>query len=602
MEAKSIASLSLFAELSAEEREEVANKMKYRQLPKGELLFRAREPAEAMYVVAEGSLSLMREGPAGPQLLAAIGTGELVGEKEFLTGGSYLLSAEAASEAQLWYLDRQGLEELMEGHPNLGLKLSLALGARVVGLEKYLLQHRLRRAPLLRGLPQEVLRAIASRLTLETYRQGEMVYRAADSPKALYLIERGEVRVISEMGRKPGSFVELAPGDVFGHSDLLENRPRTGRAQGLSQVALWCLARRDFNELSTRHPSLKAALSRPLTEDGPSPARELFLEEELPKLPLFAGLSGEEVRSIAQRLRPLTCQAGELVCVRGARGRAMYFIESGEAAILAGDRSSRLETSTLRPGDFFGQVALLTDGTYRTTVRATTDIRLWALDKEAFDEMLLKHPLLALSLSRSGPAGDRDQEPSAPAGAISPPGSLRSFIGRSRANQALFAAMLILLLWLIAVSGPLTATSRLRKARPSEPAPTLLPREEAPPTRAAMPETPTLPPPSPIAVQRSPTVFLALPLAAHDSFLVTITPLPPGQTTVGDLRLRAGPGLGFAVRGYLDKGEGLWLAGRSADSSWLKVQTMKGLEGWVSAQFVETSLPLRELPVLTPSP
>jgi hypothetical protein len=303
----------------------------------------------------------------------------------------------------------------------------------------------------------------------------------------------------------------------------------------------------------------------------------------------------------------------------------MYFIESGEATVEPGGRDALEGASTLSSGDFFGQVALLTDGSYRATVRAATDMRLWALDKVDFDEVILRHPLLALSLSRSGPTEGEKVEPPAPERpapsvgiARERPGRARHqagdllnrgrewFTGQSRATQVLLVAALLLLIWVVCVSVPLTIASALRNGQAGQasitPSAMAQPSPEA--TARAAVSSPTERPsatstPLPVAVRTS--TPRAIPPTAVPTSTPSPTPPHQGRVMVNGLRLRAGPGFGWVVRTHLAEGDLLRLLARDEESTWLKVETAEGLEGWTSAQFVEVGLPLAALPVLTPT-
>ncbi|MBZ0301733.1 MAG: SH3 domain-containing protein [Anaerolineae bacterium] len=75
---------------------------------------------------------------------------------------------------------------------------------------------------------------------------------------------------------------------------------------------------------------------------------------------------------------------------------------------------------------------------------------------------------------------------------------------------------------------------------------------------------------------------------------------PQGVVNSGSapLRLRAGPGLDFSVLALLSNGTALIITARSADSSWLQVQT-NGPEqsGWVYRTYITTSADLAALPI-----
>lgn len=85
-------------------------------------------------------------------------------------------------------------------------------------------------------------------------------------------------------------------------------------------------------------------------------------------------------------------------------------------------------------------------------------------------------------------------------------------------------------------------------------------------------------------------------------------PPPPPTTAVGyvvswRLHIRSGPGLHYGIVGWSHRHDSLTLFGRTSDSSWLKVKTRHGLDGWASARFIYSNTPITNLPVLDdPSP
>lgn len=93
------------------------------------------------------------------------------------------------------------------------------------------------------------------------------------------------------------------------------------------------------------------------------------------KVPTFSGLSAVDIAEIMHLLNSRTVAKGEVVTRRGEQAHAMYFIVSGEVEveIKAGDHPR------LGPGDFFGEVAILTDNTRTATVRACTETKLLVL-------------------------------------------------------------------------------------------------------------------------------------------------------------------------------------------------------------------------------
>lgn len=104
----------------------------------------------------------------------------------------------------------------------------------------------------------------------------------------------------------------------------------------------------------------------------------------------------------------------------------------------------------------------------------------------------------------------------------------------------------------------------------------------------------------------SPTVAVAT-LRPTPTELPSATPTPTSVTTARgvvaaeQLRLRSGPDSLFEMVALLEEGAELELLGRSTDSTWLRVRTSAGQDGWVSAAYVSSEQPLARLAV-APSP
>lgn len=70
-----------------------------------------------------------------------------------------------------------------------------------------------------------------------------------------------------------------------------------------------------------------------------------------------------------------------------------------------------------------------------------------------------------------------------------------------------------------------------------------------------------------------------------------------GIVNTGALNVRAGPGINFTATAVVYQGTSLGLIGRTADSSWVKVQLSDGHAGWVNAAYIQTNVTISGLPV-----
>ncbi len=112
---------------------------------------------------------------------------------------------------------------------------------------------------------------------------------------------------------------------------------------------------------------------------------------ELSQVQLLAVLPGERLHKLAQRMRREDVPAGEAPVVEGDEGDRFYIVLSG---ILAVSKQGGLgPRAVLRPGDYFGEVALAMHIPRTATVRALTPVTVASCDQRAFDEFI--RPLFA---------------------------------------------------------------------------------------------------------------------------------------------------------------------------------------------------------------
>ena len=106
---------------------------------------------------------------------------------------------------------------------------------------------------------------------------------------------------------------------------------------------------------------------------------------ELSQIGLLAGLPGETLAKLGDRMERRSLAPGERVLEQGEEGERFYVVLSG---LLRATQDERGDRGVMRPGDYFGEVALLM-GTPRTaTVAAVTPATIASCDRETFDELV----------------------------------------------------------------------------------------------------------------------------------------------------------------------------------------------------------------------
>ena len=127
-DAQTLADVELFEHVSDEDRARLAEFIDIAQLTAGELLFRAGEPGESLYVVRSGEIELFIRDTAGQKIALAIaGAGEVFGELALLDRGPRTATAVALTDCELLELDRDDLLLLFQKSPNAALRLLAAM-------------------------------------------------------------------------------------------------------------------------------------------------------------------------------------------------------------------------------------------------------------------------------------------------------------------------------------------------------------------------------------------------------------------------------------------------------------------------------------------
>lgn len=230
----------------------------------------------------------------------------------------------------------------------------------------------LKKVELFQRLSAGVLDKIINASSHEIFEPGAVIIEKGQIGHTLYVIQEGECIVsgFEVQGDQPATAVKRA-GDYFGEHAIREaNCKRDATVTAKTRCDLFYIQYDDFN-------AAVGSLSDLLTE------QETF--ETLREVEALAGLSNDECRTAAKKFKKMTFSSGDAIIKENTTGKYFFIISQGtvQVSTLQGG-----ELATLKEGQHFGEMSLLSDKKTTATVTATTNVDLLSLSASDFSDVV----------------------------------------------------------------------------------------------------------------------------------------------------------------------------------------------------------------------
>ena len=122
-------------------------------------------------------------------------------------------------------------------------------------------------------------------------------------------------------------------------------------------------------------------------------------EIELREVPLFSEMDEQEVAGIRLIMEEMKFKPGQVIIREGERGNLFYVITEGYAEIIIRDAGGAdIVLHKAGPGDFFGELSMLTNAPRSARVRAVEELTALALERAEFFDFLRTHTHAAIDV------------------------------------------------------------------------------------------------------------------------------------------------------------------------------------------------------------
>ncbi len=121
----------------------------------------------------------------------------------------------------------------------------------------------------------------------------------------------------------------------------------------------------------------------------------------LRKIPLFSGLSDEDLKRLCGMAKEMPSRAGGELFGEGSPGDLAYVIMEGQIEISKLSDGTNVLLAVRGAGELIGEMALLEDAPRMASARAASDCRLLAIGRQQLEELLSSSPSSARAMLRT---------------------------------------------------------------------------------------------------------------------------------------------------------------------------------------------------------
>jgi small-conductance mechanosensitive channel/CRP-like cAMP-binding protein len=209
---------------------------------------------------------------------------------------------------------------------------------------------------------------------------------------------------IHEVKSHPEPIVRIVNyADFFVHYELrysITDFSRSIDIDGRIMNLLWYYFKRDGIDIPmpVRNVNL-----RQITPEGIKAEKEQLTAEilvRMEKVEILSPLSKAELKKLVSQLNLKTYATGEIPVRQGEAGDSFYIIRSGKVDVVVEKTPGESAVvATLGPGNFFGEMSLLTGAVRTASIYVKEDAEFIVIDKESFTSTLVNNPSIAERLS-----------------------------------------------------------------------------------------------------------------------------------------------------------------------------------------------------------
>jgi CRP-like cAMP-binding protein len=265
----------------------------------------------------------------------------------------------------------------------------------------------LEKVPIFRKFPLDMRRILAGEMRADSKRNaGDVVCERNSKSSRMWFIKRGTVEVLGPDDESVDPPILLKavdgrtdePQGYFGEIGAISGGKRTASCRVHSKSAeLWVLESRKIWALAKKDYASRSQLLSWQDKD-------VWLGGTLRRIPIFKQCDDHILHKLTASMTVEKKKPGEYVCRYGEKSTEMYILQSGEVEVVP--LNSAHAVARLQPGDFFGEIGMLTRGKRTADIKVCSasyiagGASVFVMKAKVLFEVLKEHPKLQHSMRR----------------------------------------------------------------------------------------------------------------------------------------------------------------------------------------------------------
>jgi cAMP-dependent protein kinase regulator len=238
----------LLASLSPDSLQSLITKVELVELDAGARLFREGDAGSTLYVVAEGEVSVISEGP--PRVtLSTLGENQFFGEIALVTNQPRSATIEATVPTELLAIERDVFGDLVEEAPEV-LKLMLRF------LRDRLIHRLVQTSPLFGQFSAEDRKDLTKKFRFLEVEPGGAIIEQGVESDGLFVVLSGSLEVVRTVDGTAKRLATLGSGDLCGEMSLLSNDDAIATVKATTKSFVLELPAGKFRTTIMTHPQV----------------------------------------------------------------------------------------------------------------------------------------------------------------------------------------------------------------------------------------------------------------------------------------------------------------------------------------------------------